>query len=141
MEEYQTEKFNGIIDDMVEKPLQDFLETPEKIKAYTDSIKQFPKAIKTKEQKEQFIKERLEADVIVISYSVKVGETEYQNKEFLTIPTKLGYFRSRLKKLRDMNNLPFGDTRKGIWLKKPVDIFINNKGFLSLFPPTEPQEE
>ena len=101
----------------------------EKIKAFKKGMNRFPKNVNTQEEIEQYKETRLDSDVLVLAYSVTVNEKEMSNSEFFNIPTITGWGRSKLKVLREKNDLPF---KTDEWKNKPVKVHINKDGYLRL---------
>ena len=89
--------------------LRNYLETPEKIKAFKKGMSKLPKNLDGATQKaiEEYKDARLDNDVLVISYEINTGERTYTNREFFGLPTIVGWGRSKLKVLREKNDLTY----------------------------------
>jgi len=95
------------------------------VEAWKDSVTKFPKNVKTRDEKEKYLKARLGEEVLVISFRVGQSETEYHN--FYTIPkTEGGYQQSNLRKVKTLNSLP---RMTKDWVGKEVKVIKNDKGF------------
>jgi len=130
LEKYkQTEKMEGVIKALSEMTLRAFLETEEKIKAFCKGMTKFPKNVTTEAEKEQYRQDRLDGNVLVVSYAVTMDDKVYTNSEFLNLPTPIGWGRSKLKAFKEKNDLP-SDTNK--WLHEKIRVTINKDGYLRL---------
>lgn len=113
----------GVITKMQNKLLVEQLGA--NVELWKDSVTKFPKHVKTRAEKEEYLKARLGEEVLVISFKIGSATAEYDN--FFTIPkTQGGYQQSNLRKVKTLNNLP-RNTKD--WLNKGVKIIKNDKGF------------
>ena len=98
----------------------------ENLEAWKESVTKFPKNVKTRTEKEEYLKARADEEVLVVYFDVQ--GVEYDN--FFTIPrTQGGYQQSNLRKVRVLNELP-PNTKD--WVGKEVKINQNDKGFPEL---------
>lgn len=96
------------------------------IESWKDSVSKFPTNVKTRTEKEEYLKVRLGETVMRIFF--KVGSSTYHN--FFTIPkTQGGYQQSNLRKIKLLNKLP-RNTKD--WIDKEVSVIKNDKGFPTL---------
>lgn len=133
LEGFKSEKFVGIIEKTEEMPLKKYLETEDKVNAFKDGMTLFPRNIKTTREKEDYKDARMDSNVLVITYAVTLNDIKKTNSEFFNIPTITGWGRSKLKSLRELNNLPYSNDTKD-WIGKEVTISINKDGYLRLLP-------
>lgn len=129
LEEIKMEQFEGIISQVVEMSLRDFLETPEKVSAFKKGMTKYPRNINTEKERENYRNLRLDSTVLVIYYSVETKDRTYNNKEFLNIPNSVGWSRSKVKAFREKNNLPMKTEE---WVNKKIRVELNKDGFLKL---------
>jgi len=96
------------------------------VESWKDSVTKFPTNVKTRAEKEEYLKVRLGETVMRIFF--KVGASTYHN--FFTIPkTQGGYQQSNLRKVKLLNKLP-RNTKD--WIDKEVSVIKNDKGFPEL---------
>ena len=131
LEGYKAEKWDGVITKVETMLLRHYLETPEKIKAFKKGMSKLPKSLDgaTKEAIEEYKDIRMDSDVLVLSYEINTGEKAYTNREFFGLPTIVGWGRSKLKQLREKNDLTYNTDD---WLGKTVKVVINKEGYLRL---------
>ena len=131
LEGYKAEKWDGVITKVETMLLKHYLETPEKIKAFKKGMTKLPKSLDnaTPEEIEEYKDIRMDNDVLVLTYEIDTGEKQYSNREFFGIPTITGWGRSKLKVLREKNDLTFNTDD---WLGKTVKVIINKDGYLRL---------
>lgn len=142
-EGFKVQKFKGVITEIQDMTLRNYLATPEKIEAFKKGMTQFPSHIDTERKKETFKEARLDSTVTSVKYSVEytdnlTGEIKkVDTSEFFNIPTILGWGRSKVGKVREINNLDYDTSR---WLNASVDVFINKQGYLRLLPNDESEQ-
>ncbi len=121
LDDFDTVPESGKITAIKEQILEKYLGA--NIQGWRDSVTKFPKNVKTRDEKEKYLDERLKEKVLVVEFSV--GEAIYNT--FYTIPkTQGGYQQSNLRKVRMANDLP---AEVKLWVGKDVKIGKNNKGF------------
>ena len=131
LEGFKADRYKGVIEEVTEMPLKEFLETEEKIEKFKEGMTLFPSHLKTKEQKQTYKDARMDATVLVINYSITVEDKKKGNSEFFNIPTITGWGRSKLRTLQTLNNLP---NKTDEWIGKDAWIYINKEGYLRLLP-------
>lgn len=131
LEAFKSDRFEGIILKTEDMVLKDYLGTPEKIEAFKKGITQYPSNLETEKQKADYRDARLEGEVTVVTYSIESQGKKMENSEFFNIPKITGWGRSKLKSVRDMNNLPYDTTQ---WKGMKVFVYINKDGYLRLLP-------
>jgi hypothetical protein len=133
LEGFKAESFKGVIDNIEEMLLKDYLETDDKIQAFKDGMTLFPKDLKTARQKEDYKDARMNSTILAITYSVTLNDVKKSNSEFFNIPQITGWGRSKLRDLREKNDLPYSQDTKE-WIGKTVTVLINKEGYLRLLP-------
>jgi hypothetical protein len=140
LEGFKADRYVGVVTKTEDKLLRDYLETKEKIDAFKKGITKFPAHLNTEERKETYREARIDSTVTVITYKlldanrkpmVNTEGKEIANSEFFNIPTITGWGRSKLKDVRDLNNLSWNTVE---WVGKDVWVYINKEGYLRLLP-------
>jgi len=127
LEEYKNQDFRGTITESYTLPLNDFLKTPEKIEAFRKGIKKLPKRLKTDEEKKEYIDRMMNADVLSVTAELTLQDKVYTIDEFFTIPTPIGWARSKIKAFREKNDLPLQTPE---WVGEVVRVEQDKNGYL-----------
>jgi hypothetical protein len=129
LQEYKNEKFKGVITEVREEPLRVYLETDEKIKAFKKGMSKLPDNVNTPDEIELYKETRLDSTVLVLEVEIKTTEKTYNFSEFFNIPRITGWGRSKLKIVKEKNDLP---DKTENWLNKEVTATINKDGYFRL---------
>lgn len=127
LEGYKETDFIGKITGVAEQPLRDFL--GDRVTAFKKGMTRFPTNVVTEQQREEYRQERLDRDVLVITYEIEANGETISNSEFFTIPSIKGWGRSKLKALKEKNSFN-ADT--DTWLNQNVKVSMNKDGYLRL---------
>ena len=131
LEGFKAEKWEGKITKVEKMTLRNYLETPDKIKAFKNGMTKLPRSLDNASAKEinEHKETRMDSDVLVLTYAIEANDKTYTNREFFGIPSITGWGRSKLKALREKNDLNY-DT--DTWEGESVMVVINKDGYLRL---------
>jgi hypothetical protein len=129
LEGYKDEKFTGTITKVEEMTLREHLKDEDRIRKFKKGMTKFPSNVKSEDEKELYREQRMNSNVLVITYQIEVNEEITESNEFFNIPKATGWGRSNLKTLVEKNDLPY-DTSK--WVGLQLKVSINKEGYLKL---------
>lgn len=114
----------GVITNITMKVMREYLGV--NAEKWSQSVTLFPKNVKTRQEKEDYIASRLDSSVIVIEWSIPGGLRPYTSM-FTNPTTQSGYQQSNIRKVRMANGYP-ADMK--LWIGKPIKLTMGSKKFL-----------